>query len=182
MQQASLKRYQLSGTGTQIKKRKQQKYLREKNEERGWNEKVILFKNLLQESPYYICVVCNRCIYRISVVLYSEEKVPLLDQNPLNFVETDNDSFNEVNNTRTESEEPPVSDWLRFLVFTVSAFEQFFGISSSACIEIKGLEKLSSTVSLWTLAGLFSVVMRCAIWHHLYNLKNVKNTHGGLLS
>ena len=24
-------------------------------------------------------------------------------------------------------------------------------------------------------------VMRCAIWHHLYNLKNVKNTHGGVL-
>ena len=21
----------------------------------------------------------------------------------------------------------------------------------------------------------------CAIWHHLYNLKNVKNTHGGVL-
>ena len=25
------------------------------------------------------------------------------------------------------------------------------------------------------------VVMRCPIWYHLYNLKNVKNTHGGLL-
>ena len=24
-------------------------------------------------------------------------------------------------------------------------------------------------------------VMRCAIWHHLYNLKNVKNTHEGVL-
>ena len=24
-------------------------------------------------------------------------------------------------------------------------------------------------------------VVRCAIWYHLYNLKNVKNTHGGLL-
>ena len=23
--------------------------------------------------------------------------------------------------------------------------------------------------------------MRCAIWHNLYNLKNVKNTHGGVL-
>ena len=23
--------------------------------------------------------------------------------------------------------------------------------------------------------------MRCAIWYHLYNLKNVKNTHGGVL-
>ena len=24
-------------------------------------------------------------------------------------------------------------------------------------------------------------VMRCAIWHHLYNLRNVKNTHGRVL-
>ena len=23
--------------------------------------------------------------------------------------------------------------------------------------------------------------MRCAIWYHLYNLKKVKNTHGGVL-
>ena len=23
--------------------------------------------------------------------------------------------------------------------------------------------------------------MRCAIWYHLYNLKNVKNPHGGVL-
>ena len=24
-------------------------------------------------------------------------------------------------------------------------------------------------------------VMRCEIWYHLYNLENVKNTHGGVL-
>ena len=24
-------------------------------------------------------------------------------------------------------------------------------------------------------------VVRCAIWYHLYNLKNVKNIHGGVL-
>ena len=24
-------------------------------------------------------------------------------------------------------------------------------------------------------------IMRCAIWYHLYNLKNAKNTHGGVL-
>ena len=24
-------------------------------------------------------------------------------------------------------------------------------------------------------------VMHCAIWYHLYNLKTVKNTHGGVL-
>ena len=24
-------------------------------------------------------------------------------------------------------------------------------------------------------------MVHCAIWHHLYNLKNVKNNHGGVL-
>ena len=31
------------------------------------------------------------------------------------------------------------------------------------------------------LCGKRLYVMRCAIWYHLYNLKNVKNTHGGVL-
>ena len=26
-----------------------------------------------------------------------------------------------------------------------------------------------------------TILVRCAIWYHLYNLKNVKNTHGGVL-
>ena len=26
-----------------------------------------------------------------------------------------------------------------------------------------------------------TIVMLCAIWYHLHNLKNVKNTHGGVL-
>ena len=29
--------------------------------------------------------------------------------------------------------------------------------------------------------NLFLYVVRCAIWYHLYNLKNVENTHGGVL-
>ena len=29
--------------------------------------------------------------------------------------------------------------------------------------------------------GARSFKIRCAIWYHLHNLKNVKNTHGGLL-
>ena len=28
---------------------------------------------------------------------------------------------------------------------------------------------------------MFIIVMLCAIWYHLYNLKNVKNTQGGVL-
>ena len=25
------------------------------------------------------------------------------------------------------------------------------------------------------------IVMRCAVWYHLHNLENLKNTHGGVL-
>ena len=28
---------------------------------------------------------------------------------------------------------------------------------------------------------IFLHVLRCAIWFHLYNLRNVRNTHGGVL-
>ena len=35
------------------------------------------------------------------------------------------------------------------------------------------METLKFTLKLY--------VMRCAIWYHLYNLKHVKNTHGGVL-
>ena len=47
-----------------------------------------LFKKLVHKGPYYICKVCNRCLYRRLVILYSEEKVPLSDENSLNFVES----------------------------------------------------------------------------------------------
>ena len=30
--------------------------------------------------------------------------------------------------------------------------------------------------------AIYLFVVRCAIWYHLYNLKNVKNTHGGVLA
>ena len=29
--------------------------------------------------------------------------------------------------------------------------------------------------------NLATFMMRCAIWYHLYNFENVKNTHGGVL-
>ena len=70
-----------------MKGRKGQKHLLEKNQKQIFGNKIVLFKKLVQEGPYYICVVCNRCFYRRSVILYSQEKVRLLDENSLNFVE-----------------------------------------------------------------------------------------------
>ena len=34
---------------------------------------------------------------------------------------------------------------------------------------------------LWVHIHTFAYIMLCAVWYHLYNLKNVKNTHGGVL-
>ena len=74
--------------GTQIKERKWKKYLNEENEKHSFGYKVFLFKKIVQESPFYICMVSNCCVYCRSVILYSEEKFPLLDQNPLKFFES----------------------------------------------------------------------------------------------
>ena len=40
---------------------------------------------------------------------------------------------------------------------------------------------LTSAVSLKSIFQKTMYVMRYAIWHHLYNLKNIKHTHGGVL-
>ena len=61
---------------------------KEKYEKHSFGNKVVLFKKLVHKGPYYICKVCNRCLYRRLVILYSEEKVPLSDENSLNFVES----------------------------------------------------------------------------------------------
>ena len=41
---------------------------------RSVQNKVQHFKELIQNGPYYICVCCNRCLYKRSVVLFKEEK------------------------------------------------------------------------------------------------------------
>ena len=34
---------------------------------------VVDFKNQIKEGPFYICVICNRCLYKISVILFKKE-------------------------------------------------------------------------------------------------------------
>ena len=33
--------------------------------------RVSVFKNAIHEGPYYICVVCHRCLYKKSCLLYT---------------------------------------------------------------------------------------------------------------
>ena len=48
----------------------QEKMLREDNFASSENLKVTLFKKLIREGPYFICVICNRCLYKRSIVRF----------------------------------------------------------------------------------------------------------------
>ena len=37
------------------------------------NQRILKFTKQIQEGPYYICVVCNRCHYFRSVILFKQE-------------------------------------------------------------------------------------------------------------
>ena len=51
-----------------------EKYKSEKNKPKTMQVRIKKFKELIMEGPYYVCVVCNRCLYKRSVVLFKLEK------------------------------------------------------------------------------------------------------------
>ena len=53
-----------------IKRKKQHA----KTQSRKPNERILKFTTLIKEGPYYMCVVCNRCLYNRSVMLFNAEK------------------------------------------------------------------------------------------------------------
>ena len=38
------------------------------------DQKLIIFKRLINEGPFYTCVVCQRCLYKKSLFCYDENK------------------------------------------------------------------------------------------------------------
>ena len=55
-------------------------------------------------------------------------------------------------------------------------------LTLSGLLLIHSFKKIHASTFLFGLAeNNILFVMRCAIWYHLHNLKNVKNTHGGVL-
>ena len=38
------------------------------------DQKLIIFKKLINEGPFYICVVCQRCFYKKYVFCYDEDR------------------------------------------------------------------------------------------------------------
>ena len=44
-------------------------------------QRILKFTKQIQEGPYYICIVCNRCHYLRSVILFKQEKYDInIDQ------------------------------------------------------------------------------------------------------
>ena len=60
-------------------KQRRQKYATKKSVVNDENSRVKKFKQSVLEGPYYICVVCNRCLYRRSVVLFKSDGYDICD-------------------------------------------------------------------------------------------------------
>ena len=67
---------------------------------------------------------------------------------------------------------------------TLPHFDNYRKYPNNCIIRIAITVRISLVESIITLLHcvfFVSYVMRCAIWYRLYNFKNVKNTHGGVL-
>ena len=72
--QKRIKRALIFGTleHEEIKKKKRNLYHHQKRRKNS-SERISKFVELINEGPYYICVVCNRCHYFRSVVSFKSE-------------------------------------------------------------------------------------------------------------
>ena len=63
------------------------------NEVSTFCSKVSVFKELIDSGPYYICVVCNRCLYRRSVDLFSKSKFCVISDDVFSLVSSFDGNF-----------------------------------------------------------------------------------------
>ena len=56
------------------RKQKMQHYSQKRRKIAKANLKIKQFKLLIKEGPYYICVLCHRCFYRRSVLIFDSRK------------------------------------------------------------------------------------------------------------
>ena len=73
-----------------INKRKDVK--RRRLYESSFDRKVSNFKLLIKNGPFFICVICNRCLYRTSVICFNIEKYSV-DENMIFMVKSYHDNY-----------------------------------------------------------------------------------------
>ena len=65
----------------------QERMLREDNFASSENLKqVTLFKKSIREGPYFICVICNRCLYKRSIIRFDFNSYSSLVKEPVHLV------------------------------------------------------------------------------------------------
>lgn len=69
----SKKKESYANNSEKMNKQACKRYLVNKCTSNTSDRRILNFKNLIQEGPYYICVVCNRCLYKRSVSKFKEE-------------------------------------------------------------------------------------------------------------
>lgn len=57
------------------------------------SNRVNTFKNIIQSGPNFVCIVCNRCLYRKSVTLFSETQRKELLSDLFNFICSNDNKF-----------------------------------------------------------------------------------------
>ena len=60
--------------------------------ESSFDRKVSNFKLLIKNGPFFICVICNRCLYRTSVICFNIEKYSV-DENIIFMVKLYDDNY-----------------------------------------------------------------------------------------
>ena len=61
--------------------------------EGDYSDRVSTFKKIIQSGPSFIYIVVNRCLYRRSVTLFSENKLQELESNMFNFICSHDNNF-----------------------------------------------------------------------------------------
>ena len=65
----------------------------ENNEVPKFGSKVSALNKLINSGPYFICIVCNSCLYRRSVGLFNTYKFCVISDNVSSLVSSFDDNF-----------------------------------------------------------------------------------------
>ena len=78
------KRAELFGTPEhdQLKKAKRECNMKKKT--KNSDDRILKFTTMIQDGPYYVCAVCNRCLYHRSVIVFNIEKYEIQVDVPQN--------------------------------------------------------------------------------------------------
>ena len=70
--------YQANILGTTEYEKVKQNKREQRSKSRDMSARIVKFKEEIKEGPYFICIVCNHCLYIISVIRFNDDKITVL--------------------------------------------------------------------------------------------------------